>query len=109
MQAVTYDSIKLAGQIGAYVLAVAAVPFALKYAMADLRKDHLSLVEQAQKDHATTSHEIGILGKKVDTIQETLSEIKVNAARHDQRAADIQERVKSIDGRVTFLEQKASR
>ena len=105
MQAVTYDSLKLAGQIGTYILAIVSIPIGLKFAIRGLRQDHAVFVQQTQKDHATTCKQIGALGEKVDTIQETLSEIKVNAARHDQRAADIQERVKSIDSRVTFLEQ----
>ena len=98
IQTVTYESVITASKVAAYIGAILAVPIALKYAIADIRKDHARSAEQ-----------ITVIGEKVDTIHDTLATMQVNAARHDQRAADIQERVKSIDGRVTFLEQRTSR
>lgn len=94
MEVITYDAVVAASKVAAYIGAILAVPVALKYAIADIRKDHARSAEQ-----------ITVIGEKVDTIHDTLATMQVNAARHDQRAADIQERVKSIDNRVTFLEQ----
>lgn len=92
---VAINAMELGAKLIGYVALIISIPIGLKYALADLRRDHKHATEQ-----------IGIIGEKVDVIQSTLSEMQINAARHDQRAADIQDRVKSIEGRVTYLEQR---
>ncbi len=80
-----------------YSVAIISFIFGFRYLAINLRNDYTKLNNQVE-----------IIGEKVDLVTESLSVIKANAARHDERAANIQQHVISIDGRVTFLERKGN-
>ena len=80
---------------GYYVLTIAGVITISFYAVRSFRSDIDRVITQTDKN-----------GSKLDAVQSTLGVMQAAAARHDQRASDIQERVLSIDSRVTYLERR---
>ena len=81
-------------KVGTWLFSLAVVLVGVRYAVDGLKKDYKRVGDQMQ-----------VIGGKVDEIQKTLGTIKENAARHDQRAQDIQIQVRSIDARLLYLER----
>lgn len=82
-------------KMGGFFVSLIVFAAGMRYAVLDLKSAHERVVTH-----------IANIETKVDGIQETLADIQIKAATHDERAAGIAGHVESIDRRVTFLERK---
>lgn len=92
-------------KVGAYFVGIVTMLVGMRYSIQGLKKDHEATAEKLKSNHTQTTETIGKIEAKVDDIGITLVNIQTRAARHDQRAQDIQNTLKDVSDRVTYLER----